>query len=175
MAESFNNSLTAAAGIITSSTSGSIGANVQIISGISTAGVQIGDMVNTQHFRGGAKVAVIGTGQVSVDKTSTNTAAATGQRVDFLGPTTAYTATTKSILVGGTFANLTNNSINLFVEIGIGDTFANIANDIPVPTGSSFVISDAGKTILRPNEQIRIYCDANQSVDASLSILEGVS
>lgn len=175
MAESFNNSLTSAAGIITSSTSGSIGAGVTIISGISTGLVQVGDMVNTQHFRGGAKVAYIDAGQVRCDKTSTNTAAATGQRVEFLGVTTAYTATSKSILVGGTFANLTDNSINLFVEIGVGNTFANIANDIPVPTGSSFVISDAGKTILRPNEQIRIYCDANQAVDASLSILEGVA
>ena len=175
MAESFTNSLTAAAGIVTSSPSGSIGAGVTIISGISTDLVQVGDMVNTQHFRGGAKVAYIDAGQVRCDKTSTNTAAATGQRVEFLGPTTAYTATTKSILVGGTFANLTDNSINLFVEIGIGNTFANIANDIPVPTGSSFVITDAGKTLLEGSDAIRIYCDTDNAIDASLSILTGVS
>lgn len=175
MAESFTNRLTAAAGIVTSSTSGSIGAGATIISGISTGLVQVGDMVNTQHFRGGTKVVYIDAGQVRCDKTSTNTAAATGQRVEFLGPTTAFTATEKSILIGGTFANLSNDGINLFVEVGVGNTFTNIVNDIPVPTGSSFVISEAGKTVLRLNEEVRVYCDANQSVDVSLSILEGVS
>jgi len=175
MAESFTNSLTASAGIVTTSSAGSIGAGVTIITGISTNGVSVGDMVDTQHFRGATKVYEIGSDQVTVDKTSTNTASATSQTVRFMGVTTAFTASSKSILVGGTFANLTDNSINLFVEIGIGNTFANIANDIPVPTGSSFVISDAGKTILRTNEEIRVYCDTANALDVSLSILEGVA
>ena len=174
MAESFSNSLTRAAGIVTTSSNGSVGAGATIITGISTAGVAVGDMVKTNHFRGGAKVAVIGVNQVSLDKTSTNTASATAQSVSFLGVTTAYTATNKSILVGGTFANLTNNNINIFVEVGIGNTFVNIANNIPVPTGSSFVISDAGKTILRANEEIRVYCDTASAVDVNLSVLSGV-
>ena len=50
-----------------------------------------------------------------------------------------------------------------------------IASKIPVPAGSSFVISDVGKTILEPNDEIRIYCDAASAIDASLSILTGVS
>ena len=63
----------------------------------------------------GKKVAVIGSGQVSLDKTSTNTAGATTQIVKFLGPTVAYTspAATKSILIGGTFSNLTGNNVNI--------------------------------------------------------------
>ena len=66
-----------------------------------------------------------------------------------MGPTAAYTspANTKSILIGGTFSNLTNNNVNITVEIVTGVTSTTIANDIPVPTGSSFVISDAGKTV----------------------------
>ena len=175
MAESFNNKLTSSAGIVTTTTVASIGAAGTTISGISTNGISVGDMVDTTFFRGATKVYSIGAGSVLVDKASTNNSTASNQHVTFMGLTTAYTASGKAILVGGTFANLTNNSINLFVEIGIGNTFANIANDIPVPTGSSFVISDAGKTILKPNEQIRVYCDTANALDVSLSILEGVA
>jgi hypothetical protein len=175
MAESFNNKLTSSAGIVTTTTVASIGAGATTISGISTSGISVGDMVDATFFRGATKVYSIGTGSVLVDKSSINNSIAANQAVTFMGVTTAYTASNKAILVGGTFANLTGNSVNLFVEIGIGNTFANIANDIPVPTGSSFVISDAGKTILRPNEEIRVYCDTENALDVSLSILEGVA
>lgn len=176
MAESFSNSLTRAAGIVTSTISAAtVGVGSTVITGVSTAGVSIGDMVDTIHFRGGTKVISIGSNEVSVDKTSTNTASASSQTVRFLGVTTAFTASSKSILVGGTFANLTDNSINIFVEVGVGNTFVNIANDIPVPTGSSFVISDAGKTVLRQNDLVRVYCDTADAVDVNLSVLEGVA
>jgi hypothetical protein len=175
MAETFTNSLTSSVGIVTSSQTASIGAGVTVIGGISTAHISVGDMVQTQMFRGGAKIVELGSGQVKVDKSSTNLTAVTSQSVVFLGVTTAYTASNKSILVGGTFANLTSNTINIFVEVGVGNTFANLANNIPVPTGSSFVISDAGKTILRDNEEIRVYCDETAACDVTLSILNGVA
>ena len=175
MAESFTNSLTRAAGIVTTSSSGSIGAGVTIITGISTDGIAVGDMVRNVHFRGGAKVAYIDAGQVRLDKTSTNTTAATAQSVSFLGVTTAFTATSKSILVGGTFANLSDASINIFVEVGVGNTLTLLANNIPVPQGSSFVISDAGKTILQNAEQVRVYCNTADAVDVNLSVLAGVA
>lgn len=175
MAESFTNSLTRAAGIVTTSSSGSIGAGVTIITGISTDGVAVGDMVRTTHFRGGAKVAHIDAGQVRLDKTSTNSTSATSQSVSFLGVTTAFTATAKSILVGGTFANLSDSTINIFVEVGVGNTLSLLANNIPVPQGSSFVISDAGKTILQNAEQIRVYCNTADAVDVNLSVLTGVA
>ena len=175
MAETFTNSLTSSVGIVTSSQTASIGAGVTVIGGISTAHISVGDMIQTQMFRGGAKIVELGSGQVKVDKSSTNLTAVTSQSVVFLGVTTAYTASNKSILVGGTFANLTSNTINIFVEVGVGNTFANLANNIPVPTGSSFVISDAGKTILRDNEEIRVYCDETAACDVTLSILNGVA
>ena len=174
MAESFTNSLTRAAGIVTSSNNGSIGVTTSLITGISTTGISVGDMVKTTFFRGGSKVSVIGAGQVNLDRTSINTTIKAGQTVTFMGKTTAFTASEKSILVGGTFANLTDNTIHVNVEVGIGNTFANIANNIPIPQGSSFVISDAGKTILRANEVINLYCDTAAAVDSSLSILSGV-
>ena len=89
--------------------------------------------------------------------------------------TTAFTATSKSILVGGTFANLSDASINIFVEVGVGNTLTLLANNIPVPQGSSFVISDAGKTILQNAEQVRVYCNTADAVDVNLSVLAGVA
>ena len=177
MAESFVNSQTRSAGIVTTSSAGSIGAGATIITGISTVAVSVGDLVDNQHFRGGAKVHTIGVDSVTVDKTSTNSAGATSQQVGFLGVSTCYTSPggTKSVLIGGTFANLTNNNVNIFVEVTSGSTSTNLANDIPVPTGSSFVISDAGKTIMIAGDELRVYCDTADAIDVTLGVLQGVN
>ena len=177
MAELFVNALAKSAGIVTTSSNGTIGANTTTITGISTVGVGVGYLIDNQHFRGGAKVSALGAGQVTVDKTSTNTASAANQSVKFLGPTASYTspASTKSILIGGTFSNLTNNNVNITVEIVTGVTSTTIANDIPVPSGSSFVISDAGKTVLAGGDVVNIYCDTENAIDVTLGVLQGVS
>ena len=177
MAELFVNALAKSAGIVATSSNGTIGANATTITGISTVGVSVGYLIDNQHFRGGAKVSALGAGQVTVDKTSTNTASAANQSVKFLGPTATYTspASTKSILIGGTFSNLTNNNVNITVEVVTGITSTTIANNIPVPTGSSFVISDAGKTVLAGGDVVNIYCDTENSIDVTLGILQGVS
>lgn len=179
MAESFSNSVTRAAGIVTTSSAGSIGITTNLITGISTVGIAVSDLVDNTNFIAGSKVSSIGAGQVVVDRDSTNEAATSSQTVRFLGVTTAYTSPsgTKSILIGGTFANNTNNSVNLTVEVydasaGVGVA---IASKIPVPAGSSFVISDTGKTLLEGDDELRIYCDTANAIDASLSILTGVA
>ena len=96
------------------------------------------------------------------------------QVVKFLGPTTAYTSpnNVKSIIIGGTFANNTNNqqSDRIALDSSVGVTAA-IASKIPIPAGSSFVISDTGKTLLESNDEVRVYCDVDDAVDVSLSIL----
>ena len=179
MAEAFSNKLVSAAGIVTTSSAGSIGALCTTITGISTAGVAVNDLVDNANFTAGSKVQVIGVGQVTVNRTSTNTAAATAQNVKFLAPTEAYAspAGIKSILIGGTFANNTNNQVNL--TVGISDNSsgveAAIASKIPVPAGSSFVISDAGKTVLEGDDTVKVYCDADNAIDVNLSILTGVN
>ena len=167
MAEAFSNKLVSAAGIVTTSSAGSIGALGTTITGISTAGVAVNDLVDNANFTAGSKVQVIGVGQVTVNRASTNTAAATAQNVKFLTPTEAYSSPTgiKSILIGGTFANNTNSQ-------GVE---AAIASKIPVPAGSSFVISDAGKTVLEGDDTVKVYCDADNAIDVNLSILTGVN
>ena len=179
MAEAFSNKLTRAAGIVTTSSSGSIGITTNIITGISTVGVAVSDLVVNSNFIAGSKVTVIGVSSVTVDRDSTNTAATSSQTVKFLGPTTAYTSAsaTKSILIGGTFANNTDNSVNLTVEVRDQSTAVSvsIASKIPVPAGSSFVISDVGKTLLEGTDEIVVYCDSANAIDANLSILTGVN
>ena len=179
MAEAFSNKLTRAAGIVTSSTGGSIGITTNIITSISTVGVAVSDLVVNSNFIAGSKVTVIGVSSVTVDRDSTNTAATSSQSVKFLGPTTAYTSAsaTKSILIGGTFANNTDNSVNLTVEVRDQSTAVSvsIASKIPVPAGSSFVISDVGKTLLEGTDEVVIYCDSANAIDANLSILTGVN
>ena len=178
MAESFVNALSKSAGIVTTSTNCSVGITSTVIAGVSTVNLGVGHLVNNANFRGGTKVVSIdSTSQVTVDKASTNDTAVNNISVKFMGPTAAYTspALTKSILIGGTFSNLTANNVNLTVEIVTGVTSTTIANDIPVPTGSSFVISDTGKTVMAGGDVINIYCDTENAIDATLGILQGVN
>ena len=89
--------------------------------------------------------------------------------------------TDKSILIGGTFANLTESSIQVSVEVydnsaaGTANSTSLLASDIPIPAGSSFVISEAGKTVIEQDDQVRVYCDTANAVDVNLAILSGVS
>jgi hypothetical protein len=164
---------------VTTSSAGSIGALATTITGISTSGVAVGSLVDNINFIAGSKVSVIGVGQVTVDRASTNTSGTSSQNVKFLTSTDAYQSAsgTKSILIGGTFANNTNNQINLTVGINDNSTGveAAIASKIPVPAGSSFVISDAGKTVLESLDTVKVYCDVDNALDVNLSILTGVN
>ena len=177
MAEAFSNKVARAAGIVTTMTGGAIGITTNLITGISTTNVAVNDLVDNSNYILGTKVSSVGASQVICDRDSTNTAAATAQSVKFLGPTTCYTSSAKSILVGGTFANNTGSSVNLTVQVFDNSTSTEVglAANIPVPQGSSFVLSDTGKTVLESSDEIRVYCNTANAIDATLSILTGVS
>ena len=96
---------------------------------------------NHTFLEGEQKVrAHIDAGQVRLDKTSTNTTGPQPQSVSFLGVTTALQRLNLSWWEE--HLNLSDASINIFVEVGVGNTLTLLANNIPVPQGSSFVISD---------------------------------
>jgi len=188
MAEAFSNKVVRSAGIVTSYSGSTVAAGSTAITVTALTGIGVSFLVDNQNFVAGTRVHSTlpvsgGVGTVFTDKNSTNTASASSQIVKFLGPTTAYTspAATKSIIIGGTFANNTNNSVNLTVEVydttvGVTSTgSAAIASKIPVPSGSSFVISDTGKTLLEAGDELKVYCDTTDAVDVSLSILTGVN
>ena len=183
MAEVFSNQIARAAGIVTSYAGSTIGAGSTAIIVTANTGIGVSFLVDNQNFIAGTKVhSIVGT-TIYVDRNSTNNVSASSQMVRFLGPTTAYTSpsATKTIIIGGTFANNTNNSVNLTVEVydtSVGITSTGsvaIASKIPIPAGSSFVISDTGKTVLESRDEIRVYCDTNDAVDVSLSVLTGVN
>ena len=179
MAEAFSNSLTRAVGVVTTYSGSSVGIASTAITVTAATGIGVSDLVDNSNFIAGTRVhSIVGT-KVYVDRASTNTAAATGTVVKFLGVTTAYTSPSavKSILIGGTFANNTTSQVNLTVEVfdQSGDKTVGIAHKIPVPTGSSFVISDAGKTLLEGLDEVRVYSDTAGAIDVNLSILTGVS
>ena len=188
MAEAFSNQVARAAGIVTSYSGSTVAAGSTAITVTALTGIGVSFLVDNQHFIAGTKVVSTsavsgGVGTVFTDRNSTNTTSASSQTVKFLGPTTAYTspASTKSIIIGGTFANNTSNSVNLSVEIydsSVGVTSTGsvaIASKIPVPSGSSFVISDTGKTLLESADELKVYCDSEAAIDVSLSILTGVN
>ena len=60
MAESFSNALARATGSVTTATGGSIAAGANTITGISTTGVVVADLVENQHYLAGTKVSSIG-------------------------------------------------------------------------------------------------------------------
>ena len=183
MAEAFSNQVARAAGIVTSYSGSTIGAGSTAITVTANTGIGVSFLVDNANFIAGTKVHSIDGTTIYVDKSSTNTASASSQVVKFLGPTTAYTSpsATKSIIIGGTFANNTQNSVNLTVEVydsSVGVTSTGsvaVASKIPVPSGSSFVISDTGKTLLEAGDELKVYCDTSDAIDVSLSILTGVN
>lgn len=179
MAESFKNQLVRAAGSLVSKSGSTIGAASTAITVTANTDIVVNQLVENTNFIAGTKVHSIDGTTIYVDTTSTNTSVANSQVVKFLGVTTAYASPTsvKSILIGGTFANNTNNQVELTIEIkdvsaGIS---AAIGSKIPVPAGSSFVISDTGKTLLEGDDELIIYCNTDNAIDANLSILTGVN
>tara|TARA_R100000008_G_scaffold13323_1_gene6564 strand:+ start:532 stop:1071 length:540 start_codon:yes stop_codon:yes gene_type:complete len=179
MAESFKNSNSRAIGVVTTSSSGAVGVVTNLITGISTIGVSAGDLIMNDNFIYGTQVSSIpSTTSVIADRNSTNAASVSSSSYSFLGVTSAYTnGTDKALLIGGTFANNTTSTVNLTVAVhdSSANTSVGLAQNIPVPNGSSFVISDAGKTMLESRDSIRVYVDSSNAIDVTLAILSGVS
>ena len=179
MAEAFINSTTRAVGVVTTSSAGAVGVQTNLITGITTTNVTVGDIVDNSNYIAGTKVSSIGVNSTTVDRDSTNTTAATSQTVKYLGLTTAYTSASgvKSIIIGGTFANNTESEVNLTVHLydNSASLTPAIVSKVPVPNGSSFVLSDTGKTVLEQFDGIRVYCDTANAIDVQLGILKGVS
>jgi len=175
MAESFTNAFVRAAGIVTTHVA-DIVASTNTIVGISTAGVSVGNLIDTPNFIGGTKVVSIGANTIVADSTSTNQILSYSQTVKFVGVSTVYTSTgVKSILVGGTLSNNTNNQVAATVQISSGSTSYNFLYKVPVPAGSSLILSDAGKIVLVNGDSVRVAADANNALDVSLSVLTGVA
>jgi hypothetical protein len=183
MAESFASKAQRRVGVTSSVHTGTIGVATDRITNISTFNVAVGALVDTSFFVGGTRVKSIDTasnfgtsGVVIVDSTSTNVSSALTQTVGFHSVTSIDTPTEKTILVAGTLANNTANQLTASVILEQHDNESiNIVHDVPIPAGSSLVLSDAGKLVVGIGSTLSVAVDANQGVDVSFSFLRGVT
>lgn len=183
MAESFANKSVRRVGVTSTVYTASIGVATNRITNISTYNVAEGALVDSQWFIGGTRVKTINiasnfgtSGDITVDSTSTNVSAATTQTVGFNSVTAIDTPTEKTILVAGTFANNTNSQLKASLILSqANNEHINIVHNVPIPEGSSLVISDAGKLVVGIGSTLSVAVNGNEAVDVSFSFLRGVT
>jgi hypothetical protein len=183
MPESFANKSQRRVGVTSSVHTASIAAASDRITNISTFNVNVGALVDATQFIGGTRVLQVvsasnfGTGgEVRVDSTSSNVSAATTQTVGFNSVTAIDTPSEKSILVAGTLANNTPDQLKASVILSQhNNEHINVVHDVPIPAGSSLVLSDAGKLVVGIGSTVSVSVNTNSGVDVALSFLRGVS
>lgn len=183
MAESFANKSQRRVGVTTTVRTASIGVATDRITNISTFNVAVGAVVDATQFIGGTRVLTINTasnfgtsGEITVDSTSTNISAATTQTVGFHSVTAIDTPTEKTILVAGTLANNTTSQRKASVILSQHDNeHINIVHEVPIPAGSSLVLSDAGKLVVGIGSTLSVAVDGDAAVDVAFSFLRGVT
>lgn len=183
MAESFANKSLRRVGVTSSVHTASIGVATDRITNISTFNVAVGALVDSNSFIGGTRVLAVNVasnfgigGSVTVDSNSNNVSAATTQTVGFNSVTAIDTPSDKSILIGGTLANNTSSQLKASIILSQqNNEHINVIHDVPIPAGSSLVLSDAGKLVVGVGSTLSLAVNANQGVDVSISLLRGVS
>ncbi len=101
-----------------------------------------------------------------VTKSGAATSAGTAQ--------TIFTATTKTVLLGISVANIISNSITMDIQMET-DTGTNndvyIGKGIPVPSGAS-LNALTGKIIMENTDVLKVTASADNSIDVALSLME---
>ena len=82
-------------------------------------------------------------------------------------------SSTTTVVIGITASNVSGNNIN----VGIGITRASsddihLMKNVPIPQGSSFEFMSGNKIVLEATDTVTVDSDTNNSVDASLTIME---
>ena len=94
--------------------------------------------------------------------------------VTTVGIYTAPAATT-TVVIGITMANTSGSGVNVGVAVSrTSDTKEDIKllKNAPIPSGSSLEFMSGNKIVLETSDQINVDSDTNNSVDASLTIME---
>lgn len=180
MAESFNYTTANRVGeTVILMSDATIGAGSTFATGTVVGTGSTVDNLDSQYILGSSKFhSDAGGTQIYWESTSpsTNTATVTNQTIRANAGEVVHTASLKSLILAGTFANLTRNRVEVSVEIRQeGQSTCSLADRIPVPAGSSFVISDVGKITLLQGSEVVVYCNADNALDVTLSLLEGVN
>ena len=88
-----------------------------------------------------------------------------------------YTAPSSptTVVIGITLANTSGSGVNVGVAVSRTSTTkedVNLLKNAPIPHGSSLEFMGGNKVVLETNDQINVNSDTNNSVDASLTIME---
>lgn len=82
-------------------------------------------------------------------------------------------ASTKTIVVGLTLANVSSGTIYADATLNDGTNDYYIVKSAPIPAGGSLVvIGGEQKIVLKTNDSIKVKSDTASSLDAVLSIME---
>lgn len=87
----------------------------------------------------------------------------------------AFTATEKSMLVGGTVVNLLGSTVPFNLKLRRGSTDVYLHKGKRVATGETFALDESRKTVLAVGDKLVVSADAASAVDVVFSILQGVS
>jgi hypothetical protein len=90
-------------------------------------------------------------------------------------PITIFTATTKTVLIGISVANLITNSITINLQMD-STTSGNassiyIGKNLPVPSGSA-LNALTGKIVMDVNDVLKVTASEDSSIDVALSLME---
>lgn len=87
----------------------------------------------------------------------------------------SFTATEKSIMIGGNISNLmpTSVPINVVLRRGTEDTF--LQKNKRIEAGETFELLKGNKLVFAAGDKLVISSGLNASIDAVFSILQGVS
>ena len=94
--------------------------------------------------------------------------------VSTVGIYTAPAATT-TVVIGITLANTSGSGVNVGVAVSrTSDTQddINLLKNAPIPQGSSLEFMGGNKVVLEETDTVTVDSDTNNSVDASLTIME---
>ena len=89
---------------------------------------------------------------------------------------TAYTAPTgyTSIVLYAHVTNITTSAATFTMTHVRSSTSTEIVKNASVPPADAYIPLE-GKLVLETSDSIRVYCDTANGIDATLSILKGVS
>ena len=94
--------------------------------------------------------------------------------VTTVGIYTAPAATT-TVVIGITLSNTSGSGVNVGVAVSrTSDTQddVNLLKNAPIPQGSSLEFMGGNKVVLEATDTVTVDSDTNNSVDASLTIME---
>ena len=83
-------------------------------------------------------------------------------------------ASTTTVIIGVTAANVSGQGINVGIGISRGSNVDDISilKNVPIPQGSSLEFMSGNKVVLETADTLTVNSDTNNSIDASLTIME---